>query len=67
MTAALFINEKPTGFTVEPAHTDTPLYTGRTQADAIAWARENQPDAPLHVARVRDLGDKRKPDHWRKV
>jgi hypothetical protein len=67
MSDALFINEKPTGFTVEAAHTDTPLHTARTQADAIAWAKANRPDAPLHVARVRDLGDKRKPDQWRKV
>jgi hypothetical protein len=67
MSTALFINEKTAGFTVEPAHTTTPLHTANTQAEAIAWAKKNYPDAPLHVARVRDLGDKRVPDHWRKA
>jgi hypothetical protein len=67
MNNALFINQKQNGFTVEVAHSDTPLFTGDTQEEAIAWAKKNQHDAPLHVARVRDLGDKRKPDHWRQV
>lgn len=67
MSESLFINEKPTGFAVETAHNDMPIHTARTQADAITWARTNRPDAALHVARVRDLGDKRVPDHWRKV
>jgi hypothetical protein len=64
---SLFINEKATGFTVEPAHTSTPLATPGTQADAIAWAKKNHPTSPLHVARVRHLSDKRIPDHWRWV
>jgi hypothetical protein len=62
-----FINEKSTGFTVEPAHTSTPPATLSTQADAIAWAKKHHPTSPLHVARVRHLSDKRIPDHWRRV
>ncbi len=65
---SLFINENALGkFTVEPAHTSTPLHTANTQAEAIAWAKKNHPEKPLHVARVRHLNDKNKPDHWRKV
>ncbi|TXC79099.1 hypothetical protein FRZ40_32260 [Paraburkholderia azotifigens] len=65
---SLFINEKGTGiFTVESAHSGAPLHTTRTQAAAIAWAKSNHPDKPLHVARVRHLNDKNKPDHWRRV
>jgi hypothetical protein len=67
VTDSLFINEKATGFTVEPAHTSMPLATLATQADAIAWAEKNHPGSPLHVARVRHLSDKRIPDHWRRV
>ncbi|AJY42741.1 hypothetical protein BW21_2905 [Burkholderia humptydooensis] len=64
---SLFINEKPTGFTVEPAHSTVPLATFRTQAEAIDWAKKNHPASALHVARVRHLSDKRIPDHWRRV
>lgn len=67
MSNSLFINEKASGFTVEPAHTSVPLATFKTQAEAIAWAKNNHPASPLHVARVRNLSDKRMPDHWRKV
>ena len=35
----------------------------KTQREAIDWARE-EGHAPL-VARVRNLSDKKKPDHWR--
>ena len=41
------------------------LATFKTQHEAIAWAKNNG-HVP-HVARVRDLNDKKKPDHWRKV
>jgi hypothetical protein len=39
------------------------LATFRTQHEAIDWAKK-QGYAP-HVARVRHLNDKRRPDHWR--
>jgi len=65
--SSLFINEHGGHFTVETAHSDTPLHTAATQADAIAWAKRVHPNAALHVARVRHLPNKRVPDHWRKV
>lgn len=39
------------------------LGTFKTQREAIDWAKSNG-HAP-HVARVRHLNDKQKPDHWR--
>jgi hypothetical protein len=39
------------------------LFTGKTQRDAIEWAR-TRGHQPL-VARIRHLDDKKKPDHWR--
>jgi hypothetical protein len=41
------------------------LHTERTQEAAVEWAKKNG-HAP-HVARVRHLNDKDKPDHWRAV
>lgn len=39
------------------------LGTFKTQREAIDWAKSNG-HVP-HVARVRHLNDKQKPDHWR--
>jgi hypothetical protein len=44
-------------------HADHVLATFRTQREAIDWAR-SQGHAPL-IARVRNVNDKKKPDHWR--
>jgi hypothetical protein len=44
-------------------HADHVLGAFKTQHDAVSWARKNG-HAP-HVARVRHLNDKKKPDHWR--
>lgn len=44
-------------------HADHVLATFPTQREAIEWARR-QGHAPL-VARVRNLNDKKRPDHWR--
>jgi hypothetical protein len=44
-------------------HADHALGTFKTQREAIDWAKNNG-QVP-HVARVRHLNDKRKPDHWR--
>lgn len=64
----LFINIHTDGsYKVEPAHSDKPLKVCRTQEEAIEWAKKNYPDKPCHVARVRHMSDKRKPDHWRRV
>src|SRR5665213_4574682 len=46
----------------QPDHVVRPL---QTQAEAIAWAKSNG-HSP-HVARVRNLNDKKRPDHWRPV
>jgi hypothetical protein len=67
MSSSVFINEHNGQFTVEPAHSSTPLFTGRTQDEAIRWAKANLPNYAVHVARVRHLSDKRIPDHWRRV
>ena len=44
-------------------HADHVLGTFNTQHEAIAWAKDK--DHSPHVARVRHLNDKKKPDHWR--
>ena len=44
---------------------DNILKTTATQKAAIDWAKANG-HSP-HVARVRNLNDKKKPDHWRAV
>ena len=41
------------------------MHTTGTQEEAISWAKRNG-HSP-HVARVRHLNDKKKPDHWRAV
>jgi hypothetical protein len=46
-------------------HSDRVLHTSRTLEDAIRWAKSEGLIA--HVARVRHLNDKTKPDHWRTV
>jgi hypothetical protein len=44
-------------------HTDHVLHTCKTQREAMDWAKKN--GHTPHVARVRHLNDKKKPDHWR--
>jgi hypothetical protein len=46
-------------------HADHVMATFPTQNDAIVWAIKN--GHTPHVARVRHLNDKTKPDHWRAV
>ena len=46
-------------------HADHVLGTFPTQEKAISWAKA-QGHSP-HVARVRHLNDKKRPDHWRAV
>ena len=71
--AVVFIEARPKGraegshivdYVVED-HADHPIGIFKTQHEAIEWARKNGHAA--HVARVRHLNDKRKPDHWRAV
>jgi hypothetical protein len=69
--ATVYIEARPKGrpdgdpvtdYVVED-HADHVLQTFKTQHGAIAWAK-GQGHAP-HVARVRNLNDKKKPDQWR--
>jgi hypothetical protein len=46
-------------------HADHVLGTFKTQHEAIEWSKKNGHSA--HVARVRHLNDKKRPDHWRSV
>ena len=71
--ATVFIEARPKGrpegspitdYVVED-HADHPLGGFKTQHEAIDWAKKNG-HSP-HVARVRHLNDKKKPDHWRAV
>lgn len=71
--ANVFIEPRPKGkpdgspitdYIIED-HADHPLATFKTQEQAIKWAKEHA-HTP-HVARVRHLNDKKKPDHWRAV
>lgn len=71
--AVVYVEARPKGrqegtriddYVVEDA-ADSVLHTSRTQAEAIDWAKRNR-HSP-HVARVRHLNDKKKPDHWRAV
>jgi hypothetical protein len=68
--ATVYIEARPKGagpikdYVVED-HADHVLHTTGTQEEAINWAKIN--DHSPHVARVRHLNDKKKPDHWRAV
>jgi hypothetical protein len=69
--ATVYIEPRPEGrvegspvsdYVVED-HADHVLHTGKTQTEAIEWAKKNG-HSP-HVARVRHLNDKKRPDQWR--
>ena len=69
--AVVYVEARPKGrpegsaiadYVVED-HADHSLGTFPTQKDAIDWAKKNG-HSP-HVARVRHLNDKKRPDHWR--
>lgn len=73
MTTIVFVEPRPKGkpegtpindYVVED-QADHALAAFQTQEAAIHWARTQGHIA--HVARVRHLNDKSKPDHWRKV
>ena len=70
--AIVYIEARPKGREGDPIthyvvedHADHVLSQHRTQDEAIRWAK-GRGHTP-HVARVRHLSDKRKPDHWRRV
>jgi hypothetical protein len=70
--ATVYVEARPKGrqvgspitdFVVED-HADHVLRTARTQDEAITWAKTRHTP---HVARVRHLNDKKRPDQWRSV
>ena len=69
--AIVFVEARPKGRTegspitdyVVEDHADHVLAECKTQKEAIDWAKANG-HSP-HVARVRHLNDRKKPDHWR--
>ena len=60
---------KPEGSPIEDYiiedHANHVLASFKTQKEAIDWSRKN--GHTPHVARVRHMSDKNKPDHWREV
>lgn len=71
--SVVYIEARPKGrpegspiddFVVED-HANHVLAAFKTQREAIDWAKKDG-HSP-HVARVRHLNDKKKPDHWRPV
>ncbi|OKO83369.1 ankyrin [Bradyrhizobium sp. NAS80.1] len=71
--AIVFVEPRPKGkiegtpiedYVVEE-HADHVLVRTKTQEEAVKWAREH--GHRPHVARVRHLNDKHKPDQWREV
>ena len=71
--AVVYVEARPKGrsegtkiddYVVED-HADNVLAIFQTQREAIDWSKRNR-HSP-HVARVRHLNDKKKPDHWRAV
>ena len=66
MAKKLFIERRPDGrYSVEKPDASRASAVTKTQADAIAHARAMDPDAALHVERVRNVGPGR--DKWRKI
>ena len=61
-----FIEQRPDGrYNVSRPNADRPSAVTETQAEGIARARELNPDAAIHVERVRNIGPGR--DKWRKI
>lgn len=65
----VFVEPRPKGSPIEDFavedHADHVLATFKTQEEAIHWSRTH--GYMPHVARVRHLNDKKKPDQWRRV
>jgi len=62
----LFVEQRPSGdYAVRKPNADRASAVVPTQAEAIQRARELNPDAAIHVERVRTTSVG-KPDQWRK-
>ena len=63
----LFVEKRPQGdFAVRKTHAARASVVEPTQAEAIKAARRLDPDAPIHVARVRHVPGGN-PDKYRKL
>ena len=61
-----FIEKRPDGrYNVSKPNADRASAVTDTQAEGIAKAKQLDPDATIHVARVRNIGPG--PDKWRKL
>ena len=61
-----FIEKRQDGrYNVSKPNAERPSAVTDTQAEAIARAKQLNPDATIHVARVRHVGPG--PDKWRKL
>lgn len=66
MTDEYFVEQRPDGrYNVSKPDADRPSVVTDTQAEGIAWVRGSNPDATIHVERVRDVGPGR--DKWRRL
>jgi hypothetical protein len=66
MAEEYFIEQRPDGrYNVAKPNAGRPSAVTETQAEGIARARELDPNATIHVERVRDIGPGR--DKWRKI
>ena len=62
-----FIEKRPQGdFAIRKPNSERASAVEPTQADAIDRARAMNPDAPIHVERVRTTKNG-SPDKWRKI
>lgn len=67
MSDEFFIEQREEGdYAIRKPNSDRASAIESTQAKAIARARQLNPDAAIHVERVRDT-DKGSRDHWRKL
>ena len=61
-----FIEKRPDGrYNVSKPNASKPSAITDTQTEGIAKAKQLDPDAAIHVARVRKIGPG--PDKWRKI
>jgi len=62
----LFIEQRADGrYNVSKPNADRPSAVTDTQAEGIARAKQLNPNAAIHVERVREVGPGR--DKWRKI
>ena len=59
-----FIEQRPDSrYNISKPNAERPSVVTDTEAEGIAWVKETNPDATIHVERVRDIGPGR--DKWR--